>query len=74
MPRSGDLLGKPVVYTTAAIVFALCAYAFCLGTGLTEGKFKGDPLGWYFLAKGIFCAASLVLTHAVLEALRGLRD
>jgi hypothetical protein len=74
MPRGGDWLGKPAVYTAAAVVFALCAYAFCSGTGLTEGRFKQDPLAIYFLAKGIFCATSLVVTHAVLEAVRGLRD
>lgn len=74
MARRSDLVSKPVVYTTAAVVFGMCAYAFCLGTGLYEGRFKNDPLGWYFLAKGIFCAASLVLTYSVLDALRGLRE
>ena len=74
MPRSSDLLGKPAVYTVAAVVFSMCAYAYCRGTGLLEGRYKEDPLALYFLAKGIFCAMSLVLTHAVLEAVRGLRD
>ena len=74
MPRRGAWLGKPMVYTTAAVVLALCVYAFSLDTKLTLGKFKVDPLGVYFLAKGIFCAMSLILTYAVLEALRNLRE
>jgi hypothetical protein len=74
MSRGGDFLGKPAVYTAAAVVFGMCAYAFCLGTDVYNGTFKNDPLAWYFLAKGVFCATSLVLTHAVLEALRGLRE
>ena len=74
MPRRGEWLGKPAVYTAAAVVFALCVYAFSLGTELTQGQFKVDPLAVYFLAKGIFCAFSLILTYAVLEALRNLRE
>ena len=74
MPRRGDWLAKPAVYTAAAVVLGLCVYAFSLGTELTQGKFKVDPLAVYFLAKGIFCAMSLVLTYAVLEALRSMRE
>jgi hypothetical protein len=74
MPRRGDWLAKPVVYAAAAVVFGLCVYAFSLGAELTNGTFKADPLAVYFLAKGIFCAMSLVLTYSVLEALRNLRE
>jgi len=74
MPRRGDWLAKPAVYTTAAVVLGLCVYAFSLGSELTNGSFKVEPLAVYFLAKGIFCAMSLVLTYSVLEALRNLRE
>jgi hypothetical protein len=74
MPRRGDWLAKPAVYTAAAVVLGLCVYAFFLGTELAKGTFKVDPLAVYFLAKGIFCAMSLILTYSVLEALRGLRE
>lgn len=74
MPRRRDLLAKPVVYTTAAVVLGLCVYAFSLGTEVTKGTFKVEPLAVYFLAKGIFCAMSLILTYSVLETLRSLRE
>ncbi len=74
LPRRGEWLAKPAVYTVAALVLGLCVYAFSLGTELTQGHFKVDYLAVYFLAKGIFCAMSLILTYAVLEALRNLRE
>jgi hypothetical protein len=74
MPRRGDWLAKPAVYTAAAVVLGLCVYVFFLGTELTQGKFKADPLAIYFLAKGIFCSMSLILSYAVLEAIRNLRE
>lgn len=67
------MTSKPIVYVAAVVVFALCIYAFLKGNGIFEGKFQDDPLGWYFFAKGIFCAFSLVLTREVLEALRAMR-
>jgi len=52
------------------VVFVICVYAFLVGNGVLEGKFENDPIGWYFLAKGIFCGLSLYLSYLVLEALR----
>jgi len=61
---------KKVVNSAAAVVFVICVYAFLVGNGVLEGKFENDPIGWYFLAKGIFCGLSLYLSYLVLEALR----
>jgi hypothetical protein len=33
------------------------------------GALKNDPIAWYFLAKGIFCALALYLWVRVLAAL-----
>jgi hypothetical protein len=60
---------KRVVLGAAVLVFSLCVYAFLLGNGVFEGKFDNDPIAWYFLAKGIFCALSLYLSYRVLEVL-----
>ena len=53
----------------AAVVFLICVYAFLLGNDVFEGKFENDPIAWYFLAKGIFCACALYLSVRVLNLL-----
>jgi hypothetical protein len=67
------LASKPLVMIAAILVFGICAYSFLLGNGVFKGRFENDPIGWYFLAKGIFCALSLYLTQSLLEAMRNLR-
>jgi hypothetical protein len=64
---------KPVIYLAALVVFGICLYAFLSASEVFDGKFKSDPLAWYFLAKGIFCALSLCLSYWLLEAVRQLR-
>jgi hypothetical protein len=64
------MTGKPVVYLAAALVFAICTYVFLHGNKVFEGKFENELLAWYVFAKGIFCSLSLILTRAVLEAIR----
>jgi hypothetical protein len=61
---------KRLVYSAAFLVLGICVYAFLLGSEVFEGKFKSDPIAWYFLAKGVFCSLSLVLTREVLGAIR----
>ena len=66
---------KLIVRTSAIVVFLICLFAFCLANGIFEGEsdFQNDALGWYFLAKGIFCCLSLFLSVDILEAIRELR-
>ena len=61
---------KTVVLTAAWIVFGLCVYSFLGDQKVFEGKFENEPLGWYFLAKGIFCGLSLYMSYQVLETLK----
>lgn len=61
---------KKVVIVSAVIVFSICFYTFLLGNKVFEGSFKNDILGWYFLAKGIFCSLSLYLSYQLIEALK----
>ena len=65
------MTSKPFVYGIALVVLLICVHAFFLGSGLTKGKFENEPIAWYFLAKGIFCALSLILTQELLTAIRG---
>ena len=65
---------KLIVRTSAIVVFLICLYAFFLGNGIFEGDFKNDSIGWYFLAKGIFCCLSLFLSVDILEAIRELKS
>jgi hypothetical protein len=58
----------------ALVVLVICVYSFLIGNEVFEGKFKNDPIGWYFLAKGIFCSLSLYLSVNVLEVLRAMKD
>lgn len=51
---------NPVV---SAIVLALCVFA----AGI-DGFF-GEPLGIYFLAKGIFCGFALFIMGKILEVM-----
>ena len=61
---------KKYVSVFAAMIFIICVYAFLLSNDVFEGMFKNDPFGWYFLAKGIFCALSLSLTCELLEVFK----
>lgn len=60
---------KRIVSMAAVVVFCICLYTFLLANGVFEGKFDNDPIGWYFLAKGIFCSLTLYLLVRVLEGL-----
>jgi hypothetical protein len=55
----------------AIVVLLICIYSFLLLNGVFKGKFDNDPIGWYFLAKGIFCSLTLYLLVRVLEGLLG---
>ena len=69
--RSGSHTGlnfmDKLILPAGAVVFILCTYAFLLAQKVFEGKFENDPLGWYFLAKGIFCFFSLYIGVRVLK-------
>jgi hypothetical protein len=67
------LTTNPFVSLAAFLVFSICTYVFLLGNDCFSGQFKNEPLGWYFFAKGIFCALSLYLTQNLLQAVRDLR-
>jgi hypothetical protein len=69
------MTSKPVVYAAAAVVWVLCLQAALLAFGVFDGggSFR-EPLGWYFLGKGVFCVFSLLLARALLEEFRGRRD
>ena len=62
---------KKIVSMAAIVVFFICLYTFMLTNGAFSGKFDNDPIGWYFLAKGIFCSLTLYLLVRVLEVLLG---
>jgi hypothetical protein len=62
---------KKIVSLAAIVVFCICLYSFMLTNGAFSGKFDNDPIGWYFLAKGIFCSLTLYLLVRVLEVLLG---
>ena len=51
---------KLFVLIVAVIVLLICVYSFLLGNNVFEGEFENDALGWYFLAKGLFCSLSLL--------------
>jgi hypothetical protein len=60
---------KKIVSLAAIVVFFICLYSFMLANGAFSGRFDNDPIGWYFLAKGIFCSLALYLLVRVLELL-----
>ncbi len=75
---------KVIVYTASFVVFALCLYAFSLGTGVFDlfaPRVPGTPpatlhldgISVYFLAKGLFCSLSLYLSVTLIEAIHGLK-
>ncbi len=64
---------KILINVSAVIVFFICLYCFLLGNKVFEGEFENDPISWYFLAKGIFCSLSLVLSCKIIEAVLGNR-
>jgi hypothetical protein len=57
-----------IVWVAAVNVFALCAFAAIAWQWENIGK-QVNPLSVYFLAKGIFCSLSLVLSLRILEVL-----
>ena len=63
---------KKVVYMAAVIVFLICVYSFLLCNEIFDARFKNDPIGWYFLAKGIFCGLSLYLAYNILITLKNI--
>lgn len=65
---------KKIVSLAAIVVFFICLYSFMLINGAFSGRFDNDPIGWYMLAKGIFCSLSLYLLIRVLEFLVGVRE
>lgn len=72
--RTNVLTSRVFVSVVAILVLNICVYAFALGNGVFEGKFENEPIAWYILAKGIFCALSLALAQATLTALRNLQN
>ena len=65
---------KKIVSLAAIVVFFICLYSFMLTNGVFLGRFDNDPIGWYMLAKGIFCSLSLYLLVLLLEFLVGMRE
>lgn len=65
---------KLIIRLVAVLVFLICFYTFLLGNGVFKGDFENDAISWYFLAKGLFCSASLFLSLDILEAIRQLKD
>ena len=59
----------PLARAAALIVLALCTYAFLLGNGVFKKEFNNEPIAWYFLAKGIFCSLSLIVSSRALDVL-----
>ncbi|MBI3880136.1 MAG: hypothetical protein HY301_08720 [Verrucomicrobia bacterium] len=60
---------RPLATVAAVLVFGICVYVFLLGNEVFDGHFKNDPFAWYFLAKGIFCAVSLIASSRILDTL-----
>jgi hypothetical protein len=65
---------KKIVSVAAIVVFFICLYSFMLTNGAFAGRFDNDPIGWYMLAKGIFCSLTLYLLVRVLEFVVGVRE
>ena len=65
---------KKIVSLAAIVVFFICLYSFMLTNGSFSGRFDNDPIGWYMLAKGIFCSLTLYLLVRVLEFVVGVRE
>jgi len=61
---------KTFVSVAAVVVLLICVYSFLLGNKVFEGKFENESIGWYFLAKGIFCSIMMYLLVSVLELVR----
>ncbi len=59
---------KDFITPLAALIFGLCVYAFLLANGIFKGEFENEPIAWYILAKGMYCAATLVLFQKILNA------
>ena len=65
---------KKIVSLAAIVVFCICLYSFMLTNGAFSGRFDNDPIGWYMLAKGIFCSLTLYLLVLLLEFLVRMRE
>lgn len=61
---------RTFITVCAVIVFLICFYSFLLGNDVFRGKFSNDAIGWYMLAKGIFCSLALYLLVGILESLK----
>jgi hypothetical protein len=61
---------KVSVSIAAVLILLICIYSFLLGNEVFKGKFSNDSIGWYFLAKGLFCSLALYLLVNILEVLR----
>ena len=61
---------KGIVSAASVLIFLICFYSFLLGNGVFHGKFDNEAIGWYFLAKGIFCSLALYLLCLVLETMQ----
>jgi len=61
---------KLFVSIISVIVFLICLYSFLLGNNVFEAEFENDAMGWYFLAKGLFCSLALYLLVLILDALK----
>jgi len=64
---------KKVIISASIIIFGICLYSFLLGNEVFQGHFSNDAIGWYFLAKGIFCSLALYLLVLLLEAIQGMK-
>ena len=60
---------RPIAIPAAFVVLVICVYAFLLGNKVFSGKFENEAIAWYILAKGIFCAVSLVASARILDVL-----
>jgi hypothetical protein len=58
---------RPLASAAAAIVLLMCIYSFLLGNKVFDGKFENEPITWYILAKGIFCAVALVALARIVD-------
>ena len=55
------------VSAIAIAVLVVCVYSFLVGNGVFVGRFDNDAIGWYFLAKGMFCSVALYLLALITD-------
>ncbi len=61
---------KLFVSIIAVIVLLICIYSFLLENNVFEGEFENVAVGWYFLAKGLFCSLALYLLVLIVDKLQ----